>query len=511
MGFSSVAEFDEAYASVQNVFAKGTTTSKRWRRQQLKRAWWMIEDNKDRISSALYTDLHRHRQESFLSDIAMVQADILRTLEKLDEWTGDEKPTRRDLFNFFGGTVIRKEPKGIALIIGAWNFPILLLLQPMVAAIAAGCTMILKPSDMAPATQDLLLDIIPQYLDRDAIRCISAGPQEMQYILERRYGHIFYTGSASVGKIVHAAAAKHLTPTTLELGGLVPAIVTATADIELSAKHVAATKFTNAGQICLNVNHVLVDPSVKEAFITSLIKHFATFMGSKPQAEHYTHIINIRNFDRLDTLLKQTKGQIVYGGSRNRETLFFAPTIVTNLDADDALLQTELFGPILPILESTLDQAITFTRQTETPLAIYAFMQSTSEKERILTETQSGGVTFNDCTLHVIAKDAPFGGSGGSGHGYYHGPYGIREFSDLRTVTNALPAWMEGVMAARYPPYSDVKLGKLVPVVKPGFDREGNDVSNGGWKRWIVGLGVLGEAWYLGCLCCDLRGWTSSC
>lgn len=210
----------------------------------------MIEDNKDEICNVLYTDLHRHRQESFLSDLAMVQADILHTLNQLDEWTKDEKPTRRDLINFMGGTVIRQEPKGVALIIGAWNFPILLLLQPMVAAIAGGCAVILKPSDMAPATQDLLMKIIPQYLDRDSIRCISAGPKEMQHILEQRYNHIFYTGSANVGKIVHAAAAKHLTSTTLELGGLAPAIVTASTDVELSAKHIAATKFTNAGQVC---------------------------------------------------------------------------------------------------------------------------------------------------------------------------------------------------------------------------------------------------------------------
>lgn len=215
-------------------------------------------------------------------------------------------------------------------------------------------------------------------------------------------------------------------------------------------------------------------------------------MGSKPQPEYYTHIINTRNFDRLDTLLKTTGGQIIYGGSRNRETRFFAPTIVTNLQPTDPLLTTELFGPILPILDLNLNDALAFTRRTENPLALYGFTEDEAEKERMLSETQSGGVTFNDCTLHVIAKDAPFGGVGGSGHGYYHGPYGIREFSYLRTYTNALPAWMEGAMAARYPPYSNEKLGKLFPPVQPGFDREGNNVSNGGWKKWAFGLGAVG-------------------
>jgi aldehyde dehydrogenase (NAD+) len=247
---------------------------------------------------------------------------------------------------------------------------------------------------------------------------------------------------------------------------------------------------TNYSQICLNVNHVLVDPSVKEALITSLIKHFSTFMGSKAQPEYYTHIINARNFDRLDTLLENTSGQIVYGGTRNPETRFFAPTIVTNLQPNDPLLTSELFGPILPILDLNLDHALAFTRATGNPLAIYGFTEDESEKDRILSETQSGGVTFNDCALHVIAKDSPFGGTGGSGHGYYHGPYGIREFSYLRSCTNAFPAWMEGVMGARYPPYSNKKLEKLVPAVKPGFDRDGNDASRGTWRKWGVVLGV---------------------
>lgn len=492
---------------MQKAFASGTTKDKQWRRRQLRRTWWLIEDNADRICAALYTDLHRHKQETYLSDLSMVQKDVLRTLSKLDEWTKDEKPTRWDLINL-GGTTVRKEPKGVALIIGAWNFSILLLLQPMIAAIAAGCAMILKPSDMAPATQDLLMELIPQYLDSDAIRCVSAGPQEMQHILDQRYDHIFYTGSAQAGKIVHAAAAKHLTPVTLELGGLAPAIVTTSADTELSANHIAATKFNNAGQvcttadytnqqltksyICLNVNHILVDPPVRDALVKSLARHFDIFMGNKDtQPEYYSHIINERNFDRLDRLLQKTSGQIVYGGQRNRTTRFFAPTIVTGVKPGDSLLSEELFGPILPVVDADLDAAIAFTRGTDRPLALYAFTANEAEKTRILDETQSGGVTFNDCTLHVVACDAPFGGTGSSGHGYYHGPYGIREFSHLRTHVNALPTSMEWLLDARYPPYSAEKLKKMVTAVKPSFDREGNDISGGKLRGWALALGIL--------------------
>ena len=209
----------------------------------------MVEDNKDRLFAAIHADLNKHKLESMLADIGILQNDILHTLDKLDEWTKDEKPTRKDPINFFGGTVVRKEPLGVSLIIGAWNLPILLLLQPMVAAIAAGCAVVLKPSDVAVACQDLLMEIIPQYMDREAIQCVSAGAQEMNYILEHRFDHIFYTGSANVAKFIYAAAAKHLTPVTLELGGQGPAIVSPSANIDLAAKRIAATKFAVAGQV----------------------------------------------------------------------------------------------------------------------------------------------------------------------------------------------------------------------------------------------------------------------
>jgi aldehyde dehydrogenase (NAD+) len=244
-------------------------------------------------------------------------------------------------------------------------------------------------------------------------------------------------------------------------------------------------------QICLNVNHVVVDPTVREALVTSMIKHFDTFMGGRDaKPDYYTHIINERNFDRIDRLLTSTSGKIVYGGQRDRTTRFFAPTIVTGIKPGDPLLSEELFGPILPVMEADLDFALTYTRAGDRPLGIYAFTENKAEKTRILEETQSGGVTFNDCTLHVMARDAPFGGTGPSGQGYYHGPYGVREFSHLRTYVDAMPAWMEWLMDARYPPYSVEKLNKLAPAVKPPFDREGKDTPRG-LAKWVLGLGAL--------------------
>ncbi|GKZ46649.1 hypothetical protein AbraIFM66951_009787 [Aspergillus brasiliensis] len=490
-----------AYASVRTAFTSGRTKSKDWRRHQLKRAWWMIEDNKSRIFDALRADLNKHPLEAMLCEITGLQNDILRTLDKLDEWTKDEKPTRWDPINFLGGTVVRKEPLGVSLIIGAWNFPFVLTLQPLVAAIAAGCAVVLKPSEVAQASQDLLMEIVPEYLDRDAIRCVSAGPLEMKHILETRFDHIFYTGSANVAKIVYTAAAKHLTPVTLELGGQGPAIVAPSANIDLAAKHIAWAKFSNAGQICVDVNHVLIDPSIREAFVERLIHYFDEFNGGRDnQPDYYSRIINERNFDRLESLLDGTTGKLIYGGIRNRQTRYFGPAIVVDVKTDDSLLSEELFGPILPIVDADLDTAISFTRSVEHPLALYAFTHVESEKTRILNETASGGVTFNDCLLHAAALDAPFGGVGNSGIGSYHGKYGILAFSHLRTYTNAIPTWMEGVMSARYPPYSDAKMPKLAQPVKAPFDREGNDSTS---RSKVLGtaasLAVLGlSVWMFG-------------
>ncbi|KAJ5092620.1 Aldehyde dehydrogenase NAD(P)-dependent [Penicillium alfredii] len=496
MGYSTPAEFDAAYRSTQAVFASGLTKKKEWRRHQLKRAWWMIEDNKERMATALYADLHKDRQETFFAECGVTQSDILHTLDKLDQWTQDERPARTNMLNFLGRAVVRKEPLGVTLIIGSWNFPINLLLQPMVAAIAAGCAVILKPSELAPAAQKLLREIIPKYMDPGAIRCVTAGPEEMQYVLTHRFDHIFYTGSPRIARVIQTAATKYLTPVTLELGGQAPAIVTATANIDLSAKHIAATKFMTAGQVCVNVNHVLVDPRVRDVLISHLIQHFDVFMGGRDtRPEGYTHVINEHHFDRLENLLQRTSGQIIYGGHRDRATRFFSPTIVVGVQPGDALLAEELFGPILPVVDAELNTAIAITRGMEHPLAIYGFTDDRNEQSRILNETQSGGVTFNDCMLHVAARDAPFGGIGNSGHGYHHGIHGLLAFSHLRTHIHALPFWMESLMEARYPPYSRQKTSTIAPSVTPSFDRDGKDASAmGSWSAWALGLGAVATA-----------------
>ncbi|PYH45955.1 aldehyde dehydrogenase [Aspergillus saccharolyticus JOP 1030-1] len=499
MAYTTQAEFDEALTTVRATFASGRTKSKSWRRQQLKRLWWMLEDHRPAILAALRADLHKSTEESTLVEIGIMQTDILYTLKKLDEWTADEKPTRLDPINLLGGTVVRTEPLGVTLIIGAWNCPVQLALQPLIGAIAAGCAAIVKPSDVAVAAQDVLTKIIPEYLDGDAIRCVTAGPKEMEYILQQRFDHIFYTGSAKVAKIVHAAAAKHLTPVVLELGGQGPAIVCEGVEVEKVAKRIAGTKFFLAGQVCISVNHILVHPSIRDALVTSLIHWFDTFNGGRDVIPEYScHIVNERNFDRLESLLARTSGTVVYGGVRDRSTRYFGPTIVVGVQPDDVLLTEEIFGPILPVIDADLDAALAFTTSLEHPLALYAFTNAQAEKDRILQETTSGGVTFNDCLLHALARDTPFGGVGQAGMGSYHGKYGIQAFSYRRTVTNAMPAIMEGALEARYPPYTIEKMNKMAPHVMAPFDREGNEKMSVGKVIGAVGaVAALGASvWF---------------
>jgi len=260
--YTSAEQVEEGYTTLFRTFSTGRTKNLAWRKWQLKQCWWMMEDNEAEILSALKKDLNRHDFESHAADLLGMRQDILEHIKHLEEWAADSKPDAGFIFGTLGKATIRKEPLGVALIIGAWNFPFLLLLQPMLGAIAAGCCVMLKPSELALASQALLVDLIPRYLDTSAIRIVTGGPQETGKILELRFNHIFFTGSGVVAKYVTAAAAKHLTPTVLELGGQGPAIITKSANVDLAAKRVAYGKFLNAGQICLTVNHVFAEPEI---------------------------------------------------------------------------------------------------------------------------------------------------------------------------------------------------------------------------------------------------------
>ena len=290
----------------------------------------MLDDNESRIVDALRRDLRRHPWEAHATDIFGLKQDILYTLARFREWVRDEK-VPGGLLNFLGNAKIRKEPLGVSLIIGAWNFPFLLLLQPMLAAIAAGCAVILKPSELSVHSHELLMEIVPKYLDQSAIRIVSAGPAEMAYILDHKFEHIFYTGSSNVARIIAKEAAKYLTPTVLELGGQGPAIITRSADLDLAAKRIASVKFLNAGQICLSTNHAFVPKDLQPLFVDRLKYWFEKFSGPGRSWDELCRIVNERHFDRISGLLDRSEAKIEYGGTRDRSERFIQPMVLTGV------------------------------------------------------------------------------------------------------------------------------------------------------------------------------------
>lgn len=348
----------------------------------------MVEDNEKAILEAVTKDLGRHPFETTMTDIAGVKHDILDHIDNLEKWTADEIPDAGFFFGTVGKARLRREPLGVVLILGTWNFPIATALQPFVAAIAAGnCTM-LKPSEVAQASMRLLEELVPKYLDSSAIRCVTGGPQETSFILEQRFDHIFFTGSDKIGRIVAQAAARNLTSTTLECGGQNPTIVTKTANVDLAAKRIANAKLLNAGQICLSVNHIFADPAIHDELVERLKSwNDKLYKGNESQLPH---IVSEKHIDRLQNLLDATKGHVEYRSPIDKQSKSFGPTIVTNVTMEgrlkaivrhwikltssiDSLLSDEIFGPILAIIKATPREAYDFIEEWVDTLTMHKY------------------------------------------------------------------------------------------------------------------------------------------
>ena len=489
--YSSQAEVDDAHETLHTTFKTGLTKKLAWRKWQLKQLWWLIDDNEDRILAALKADLNRHPIESVSADISGLKKEILEHIKNLEEWTKTTAINAGFIKTRFMNARLRKEPLGVTLIIGAWNFPFLLLLLPCISAIAAGCCVLLKPSELSAHSERLLSELVPKYLDSRAVRLVSGGAIETGYILSKKFNHIFFTGSSTVARIIAAAAAKHLTPIVLELGGQGPAIVTKSADVDFAARRIAAAKFTNAGQICLSVNHVFVEPEIVEQFLQRVAYHFGSLLEGEGK-DHLCHIVNDRNFDRLRSVLDKSSGKIIYGGEKDPKSRYFEPTVVRNVTIQDSLMSEELFGPILPVITATLEEAISITNGLPTPLAIYLFVRDRNVLEKTLDQTLSGGVTVNNVFFHASIGDAPFGGVGESGYGAYHGPHGVDCFSHKRAIVEP-PKWMDKLMGFTYAPY-DMKHLKILAVKNSlGFKR-GETMEDqkfgGSSTTWLLVLGA---------------------
>ncbi|MBT5555120.1 MAG: aldehyde dehydrogenase family protein [Ilumatobacter sp.] len=450
---TSVDHIPEIVQELRAGFRAGAPNDVTSRRTQLRRLRALFVEQEDRILDALATDVGKPRIEAYTSEIAFTINEIDHTLQHLNAWT---KPKKIGVPITFkpGKAMLRPEPLGTVCIIAPWNYPVQLLFAPLIPALAAGNTAVLKPSEVAPSVAALVEELVPKYFDSSTVAVVTGAVEQTTALLKERFEHIFYTGNGQVGRIVMRAAAEHLTPVTLELGGKSPAIVLADANIDVAAKRIAWAKFLNAGQTCVAPDYVLVEEKIEDQFLTALTDAVTTFYGDDPQqSADYARIVNERHHDRLMKLLSDGGYEAtVFGGTGDRKTRYVAPTALTGVKADAAVMADEIFGPILPVLAiGDVDEAIRFVNDREKPLALYAFSSDDDTLEHVVANTSAGGVTLNHAVLHLAVPDLPFGGVGESGIGAYHGKSGFDTFSHFKPVldkpTRPDPALM-------YPPYN---------------------------------------------------------
>jgi aldehyde dehydrogenase (NAD+) len=437
-------------ASVRKAFGTGRTRSVEWRKQQLSALEKLVTENEAAIADALEKDLGRKPFEAWLADIASTANEAHDAAKNVGKWA-KRKYRRLELSQFPGRGWIEYEPYGTVLVIGAWNFPFALTLGPAVGAIAAGNAVVLKPSEVSPASSALMAELVPRYLDRDAIVVVEGDGAVSQELIAQGFDRLCFTGGTEIGRKVYEGAAKHLTPVTLELGGKSPVIVAADADIDVAAKRIAWTKLVNSGQICIAPDYVIADAKIRDELVDKITAAVTAFESGDPSGKP---IVNQRHFDRLTASLAATKGTVAIGGGSDATSMKIQPTVVVDPDPGEPLMTDEIFGPILPIVTvQSLDGAIEFVNSRAKPLAAYLFTKSKSVRERVIKEVPAGGMLVNHLLFQFSTAKLPFGGVGPSGMGAYHGRFGFEEFSHTKSVLTK--PTRPDLSALIYPPYTE--------------------------------------------------------
>jgi aldehyde dehydrogenase (NAD+) len=449
-------DVDSIPASVERVragFDSGRTRSEAWRRDQLGAIRALIKENVGTFEAALAADLGKPPLEGFLADLGVILQEAQAASKQLKRWMRPQKVATPLNMRPARARVV-PEPLGVALIISPWNYPVQLLLSPLIGAVAAGNAAVLKPSELTPRVSAELARTVPRYLDNEAIALVEGGVEETTALLAERFDHIFYTGNGRVAQVVMAAAAKHLTPVTLELGGKSPCIIAEDADLEIAARRIAWGKFVNAGQTCIAPDYVLVHQSREQEFIDAIEKAVQGFYGPDPrQSPDYGRVVSTRHHQRLAGLLKDA--DVAFGGQLDEADRYVAPTVLRNVGPDSAAMQEEIFGPILPVMSvSSIDEAIDFVTGRDKPLALYLFTGDDAVEEDVLARTSSGGVCVNGTIWQVAHPHLPFGGVGPSGMGAYHGKASFDTFSHRKAVVSKGTRFDPKMM---YPPYGSFK------------------------------------------------------
>jgi len=428
-----MVEIPPLVAGLRQAFESGVTRPLAWRREQLRALRRMLVERSPELDLALSEDLGKHPLESRLTETGLVVGEIDHTLRHLKRWLAPRRHGVPLLLQPASASVML-EPLGVVLVIAPWNYPVLLALTPLVGALAAGNAVLLKPGEAAPATSVLLARLLPQYLDPAAVAVVEGGVEETTALVEQRFDHIFYTGNGRVGRVVMAAAARNLTPVTLELGGKSPVWVDDSVDLAIAARRIVWAKFINCGQTCVAPDYVLATPAVADRLSPLLARAIVEMYGADPWSSHdYGRIVNDRHFQRLASLLGE--GRVVAGGQTDATQRYIAPTVLDYVAPDAWVMREEIFGPILPIVRVPgLDAALAHIRAGDKPLALYAFTSDPATRRRFENDTSSGAIGFNVTAVHLGAPDLPFGGIGASGIGAYHGRRSVETFSHLKPI-----------------------------------------------------------------------------
>ena len=446
-----IQDIQRILAEQRAFFTTGRTHDLTFRRDQLKLLRQAVETSEEALAEALLQDLGKPSYEAYTGESAIVLGEIDHAVRHLRRWARPRR-VRTPLLLLPARCSVVPEPFGITLIISPWNFPVQLTLGPLIAAIAAGNCAVLKPSPLAPATTVVIRSIVEQCFDPKFVAVIEGGAETAQALLDERFDHVFFTGGTATGRLVMQAAARHLTPVTLELGGKNPCLVDVDMDLEVTARRVVWGKFYNAGQSCVAVDYLLVDRRIKDQLLERILDTVRRFYGDNPAASpDYGRIISVSHVDRLAGLL--STGRILTGGHIDRMRRYIAPTIIDGIRGNEPVMADEIFGPILPVIAyDDLDHAVAFVNKRPDPLALYVFSRSRTLQERVLSRIPSGGACVNDVVLHFTVPSLPFGGVGESGLGKYHGKAGFNTFSHERSL---LRNRFFADIILRYPPYRD--------------------------------------------------------
>lgn len=484
-GKTPLEEIESDISRLKKTFRSGKTLDLDYRLDQIRNLAYAIRDNENKIRDAIKADLKRPDFETMAAEFSVQMGEFNYVVKNLPKWVKDEKVKVTSMAYWNSSPKIRKRPLGSVLVITPWNYPLILAVSPVLGAIAAGNTVALKMSEMSPNASKVIGDIMTAALDPQLFQCFFGGVPETTEILKHRWDKIMYTGNGKVGRIICEAANKYLTPVELELGGKSPVFVTKhCSNLEMAARRIIWGKFVNGGQTCVAPDYVLVCPEVHDKFVAACQKVLDKFYPNNSAESEMAHIATPLHYERLTGLLNSTRGKVVAGGTFNSATRFIAPTIVDGVDANDSLMQGELFGPLLPIVKAmSTEAACNFVLEHHpTPLAEYIFSDNNSEIDYIRDRVSSGGLVINDTLIHVGCVQAPFGGVGDSGNGGYHGKHTFDLFSHSQTVLRQ-PGWVEMLQKKRYPPYnkSNEKFVRRMVVPSPGFPREGD--VRGFWSR----------------------------